>query len=124
MQPHSIRVKLRDQPLDAFDLLWISRRTQQLAVALNPFVYFYARLAHALMASVCLLCRGHLVFLRFEFGGPSLEVFRHIHKMKISRIIPREFFCQPQARFGPFSEIPCIHDALLASIRMSKDIKP
>ena len=46
MQPHSIRVKLCDQPLDAFDLRWVSRRTQQLEVALNPFVYFYARLAH------------------------------------------------------------------------------
>jgi hypothetical protein len=48
MQPHSIRIKLFDQPLDAFGLRWVSRRTQQLAVALNPFVYFYARLAHAL----------------------------------------------------------------------------
>jgi hypothetical protein len=47
MQPHSIRIKLCDQPLDAFDLRWVSRRTQQLALALNPFVYFYARLAHA-----------------------------------------------------------------------------
>ena len=46
MQPHSIRIKLCDQPLDAFDLGWVSRRTQQLEVALNPFVYFYARLAH------------------------------------------------------------------------------
>jgi hypothetical protein len=50
MQPHSIRIKLCDQPLDAFDLRWVSRRTQQLALALNPFVYFYARLAHALDA--------------------------------------------------------------------------
>jgi hypothetical protein len=48
MEPHSIRKKLCDQPLDAFDLRWVSRRTQQLAVALNPFVYFYARLAHGL----------------------------------------------------------------------------
>jgi hypothetical protein len=46
MQPHSIRMKLCDPPLDAFDLRWVSRRTYQLAVALNPFVYFYARLAH------------------------------------------------------------------------------
>jgi hypothetical protein len=50
MEPHSIRVKLRDQPFDAFDLGWVSRRTQQLAVALNPFVYVYARLAHALLS--------------------------------------------------------------------------
>ena len=41
-------MKFCDQPLDAFDLRWVSRRTQQLAVALNPFVYFYARLAHVL----------------------------------------------------------------------------
>jgi hypothetical protein len=46
MQPRSIRMKLRDQPFDAFDLRRVSRRTQQLAVALNPLVYFYARLAH------------------------------------------------------------------------------
>jgi hypothetical protein len=49
MQPYSIRVKLCDQPLDAFDLRWVSRRNQRLEVALNPFVYFYTRLAHALM---------------------------------------------------------------------------
>jgi hypothetical protein len=42
MQPHSIRMKLCDPSLDAFDLGWVGRRTQQLAVALNPFVYFYA----------------------------------------------------------------------------------
>ena len=48
MQPHSIRIKLCDQPFDAFNLRWVGRRTQQLDVALNPFVYFYARLAHAL----------------------------------------------------------------------------
>jgi hypothetical protein len=58
--------------------------------------------------------------LRFEFGGPPLEVFRHVHEMKIVRIIPWQFLCQPQAGFGPFSEIPCIHDALLAPIRTSK----
>ena len=52
MQPHSIRVKRRDQPLDAFDLRRVSRRTKQLEVALNPFVYFYARLAHALMLGI------------------------------------------------------------------------
>jgi hypothetical protein len=46
MQPHSIRVKPRDQPFDAFDLRWVSRRTQQFEVLLNPLVYFYARLAH------------------------------------------------------------------------------
>jgi hypothetical protein len=51
MQPHSIRVKLRDQPFDAFDLRGVCRRTQQLAEALDSFVYFYARLAHALMSS-------------------------------------------------------------------------
>jgi hypothetical protein len=52
MQPHSIRIKLFDQPLDAFDLRWVSRRTQQLEVLLNPFVYFYARLAHALRLGI------------------------------------------------------------------------
>jgi hypothetical protein len=40
MQPRSIRVKLCDPPFDAFDLRWISRRTQQLDVPPNPFVYF------------------------------------------------------------------------------------
>ena len=49
MQPHSVCVKLDDQLIDAFDLRRVSRRTQQREVALNPFVYFYARLAHALM---------------------------------------------------------------------------
>jgi hypothetical protein len=48
MQPHSIRMKLCDPPIDAFDLRWVFRRTQQLAMQLNPFVNFYARLAHAL----------------------------------------------------------------------------
>jgi hypothetical protein len=28
MQPHSIPMKLCDQPIDAFDLRWVSRRTQ------------------------------------------------------------------------------------------------
>jgi hypothetical protein len=69
-----------------------------------------------------LLLRGQLV--PFEFSGPPLEIFRHVHKMKAARIIPPEFLCQPQARFGPFSEIPCIHGASPASTCMSKDIKP
>ena len=60
----------------------------------------------------------------FEFSGPPLEIFRHVHEMKAARIIPPEFLCQPQARFGPFSEIPCIHGASPASTCMSKDIKP
>ena len=46
MQPHSIRIKPYDQPVDAIDLQWVSRRAQHLAVALNPFVYVYAGLAH------------------------------------------------------------------------------
>jgi hypothetical protein len=33
MQPRSVRVKLCDQPFDAFDLSWVSRRTQQLECA-------------------------------------------------------------------------------------------
>jgi hypothetical protein len=66
MQPHSIRMKLCDQPIDAFDLRWISRRTQQLAVALNPFVYFYARLAHAL-TSRHFICTNADRWLWFQF---------------------------------------------------------
>jgi hypothetical protein len=52
MQPHSVGVKLDNQLIDAFDLRWVSRRTQQREVALNLFVYFYARLAHALMFGI------------------------------------------------------------------------
>jgi hypothetical protein len=48
MQPHSIPKEICDQPIDALDLRCVSRRTQYLAVALNPFVYVYARLAHDL----------------------------------------------------------------------------
>ena len=55
--------------------------------------------------------RRSALLLRFEVGGPPLEIFRFIHEMKADRIIPREFLCQPQARFGPVSEILCIHDA-------------
>jgi hypothetical protein len=69
-----------------------------------------------------LLLRGQL--MPFEFSGPPLEIFRHVHEMKAARIIPPEFLCQPQTRFGPFSEIPCIHGASPASTCMSKDIKP
>jgi hypothetical protein len=75
-------------------------------------------------ATITLCSVGRLVFLRFEFSGPSLEVLRHVHEMKIARVVPWEFLGQPQARFGSFSEISCIHDALLASVRMSKDVKP
>jgi hypothetical protein len=56
-----------------------------------------------------LLLRGQL--MPFEFSGPPLKIFRHVHEMKAAWIIPREFLCQPQARFGPVSEIPCIHGA-------------
>jgi hypothetical protein len=37
MQPHSVGVKLDNQLIDAFDLRWVSRRTQQREVALNLF---------------------------------------------------------------------------------------
>jgi hypothetical protein len=47
MHAHSLCVKLGDQSIDAFDLRWLGRRTQQLSVVLNPFVYFYAKFAHA-----------------------------------------------------------------------------
>jgi hypothetical protein len=46
MQPHSIRIKPYDQPVDAIDLQRVSR-PQHLAVALNPLVYVYAGLTHA-----------------------------------------------------------------------------
>jgi hypothetical protein len=58
MQPRSLRVEFGDQSIDAFDLRCVGRRTQQLAVALNPFVYFYARLAHALMLGFALGLAG------------------------------------------------------------------
>jgi hypothetical protein len=41
-----------------FDLDWVGRRTHYVAVALNPFVYFYARPAHALMLSYALGLAG------------------------------------------------------------------
>jgi len=41
-----------------FDLDWVGRRTHYVAVALNPFVYFYARPAHALMLSFALGLAG------------------------------------------------------------------
>jgi hypothetical protein len=70
MQQHSIRIKLCDQPLDAFDLRWVSRRTQQPEVALNPFVYFYARLAHALTLGIVFgLMRAFGVLLSVESIG-------------------------------------------------------
>jgi hypothetical protein len=46
VQADPIRVKLSDQQIDALDLCRVTGRTQQLAVALNLFVYFYARLTH------------------------------------------------------------------------------
>jgi hypothetical protein len=46
MQPHSIRIKPYDQPVDAIDLQRVSR-PQHLAVALNPLVYVYVGLTHA-----------------------------------------------------------------------------
>ena len=49
--------------------------------------------------------RRRALLLRFEVSGPPLEIFRFVHEMKPDRIIPREFLCQPQARFGPVSEI-------------------
>jgi hypothetical protein len=54
MEQHSIRIKLCYRSLDALDLRRVSRRTQCLPVALNLFVYFYARLAHAVMSSISL----------------------------------------------------------------------
>jgi hypothetical protein len=55
--------------------------------------------------------RGRALLLRFEVGGPLLEFFGYVHELKAARIFPGEFLCQPQARFGPVSEILCIHDA-------------
>jgi hypothetical protein len=40
--------------------------------------------------------------------------------LKAARIIPGEFLCQPQARFGPVSEILCIHDASSCAYECSK----
>jgi hypothetical protein len=74
MQPHSIRIKLYDQPIDAFDVRWVSRRTQQLEVALNPFVYFYARLAHALMLGFALGLAGAITLYSAESVHRSLPI--------------------------------------------------
>ena len=60
------------------------------------------------------------LLLRFEVGGPPLEFFRYVHELKAARIIPGEFLCQPQARFGPVSEILCIHDASSCAYKWSK----
>ena len=60
------------------------------------------------------------LLLRFEVGGPPLEFFRYVHELKAARIIPGEFLCQPQARFGPVSEILCIHDASSCAYEWSK----
>jgi hypothetical protein len=64
--------------------------------------------------------RRRVLLLRFEVGGPPLESFRYVHELKAARIVPREFLCQPHARFGPVSEILCIHDASTCACKWSK----
>jgi len=54
------------------------------------------RLGIAGSGLLLLLLRGQLV--PFEFGGPTLEIFSHVHETKAARIVPPEFLCQPQAR--------------------------
>jgi hypothetical protein len=61
-----------------------------------------------------------VLLLRFEVGGPPLEIFRFVHEMKAAGIIPLESLCQPQARFGPVSEILCIHDASACASKWSR----
>ena len=48
MQQHSVPVKFRNHAADALDLLLVTRRTQQFSVLLDLFIYFHARLAHAI----------------------------------------------------------------------------
>jgi hypothetical protein len=48
MQQHSVPVKFCNHAADALDLLFVTRRTQQFSVLLDLFIYFHARLAHAI----------------------------------------------------------------------------
>jgi hypothetical protein len=64
VEPHSVGVKLDDQLIDAFGLgLGQCHRAQRFAMALNLFVYFYARLAHGLTPGCFYIydCRAALV---------------------------------------------------------------
>ena len=48
MQQHSVPVKFRNHAADALDLLLVTRRTQRFSVLRDLFIYFHARLAHAI----------------------------------------------------------------------------
>jgi hypothetical protein len=49
MQPHSVGVQFCYQPGDAFDFHYVGGGMYLLAEAVDPFIYFHARLAHGVI---------------------------------------------------------------------------